>query len=610
MHLPSPPFLIAAIAGLAAGWWSVDSRQERPDTSSQTTGASGVSAVKPRTGQSRAPATSASSFYERMTTLANSGLSDPNSYRARISELKDKAKAWDSLSQATLHSLVNAWVKSDPAAAFEYAVAEHWQLENIGEQWADQDVKAALAAFEQLERSEPRNDLMMHAAALLARTDPAAALTIAKDPSYKSSRINKVFREFAKIDRARALSDALAIVKSSGQAGALDGVLGWWATSEPAAAAEWIRSSGLPNWDQAADSLVKEWAKTDPAAAAAFNREHLRSNGHYNMIQDWAKADPKGSLAHALAAPGHHRADLLTPLSLQLANTYPELAMKALLGGADPDAAEGVFRTLGNQDWHSAVQRAVELDDPAMQAAAAIGLLSSPRLYGDQIENKSTWVEQLIVLSADSGKFAPLGSAARHLTPDALERLVDSYGSGVLTGIDQHARSLARKSPEEASRFVDALPDSPQKSEAIQSVTAEWAKLEPNVAAEWVEQLDESKTRLVAVKNITNSWTRTHPASAREWIESLGSSPSRDAAILEWLSIRGARETTSSLDFAQLIGNDRNRSSAMTNVLSAMIQSDFEAATQTISTLDLPEAVAASAQEAIAREEIWRALAD
>ncbi|GAA5484167.1 hypothetical protein [Haloferula sargassicola] len=87
--------------------------------------------------------------------------------------------------------------------------------------------------------------------------------------------------------------------------------------------------------------------------------------------------------------------------------------------------------------------------------------------------------------------------------------------------------------PETASRWVDSLPDGPQKGAAMRRVTDSYVREDPTAAAAWVEQFAGQDFAVSAIAEVGDEWAERAPAEAVDWIESLPAGNAKNAGYAE-----------------------------------------------------------------------------
>jgi hypothetical protein len=214
--------------------------------------------------------------------------------------------------------------------------------------------------------------------------------------------------------------------------------------------------------------MLHQWAQMDPASAAGWLSES--DDGRFKgwagrlVMEDWAQRDPLAATAMA------------------------ETLGKTIKEGENNPWLSGVIRGLAENDPRSA------------------GVLTQKLSYG---EERGDAVEQVVdsFFTSDPG-----GDAAREWAeslPDTDPRLK----AGVTARV---ADALAKSSPEKAAEWVADLPEG-SRSRAMASVAGRWASKDPNAAGTWLDSIPASPERNEAVVNFAWTVRREDPEAAMIW---------------------------------------------------------------------------------------------
>ena len=155
--------------------------------------------------------------------------------------------------------------------------------------------------------------------------------------------------------------------------------------------------------------------------------------------------------------------------------------------------------------------------------------------------------------------------------------------------LESFAWNLTDDRPTEALAFLDTLPESPNRDQAIQHAIGYTTRENPQTAAAWVEAEPEGKLRQYGALNLANAWARFDSEGAAAWAESLPSGRSRDWALREAATAMALEQPGRAVEMAKKIVDENARSEAMITALQALARRDPNAALGALSGVDLHE---------------------
>src|SRR5687768_499435 len=112
------------------------------------------------------------------------------------------------------------------------------------------------------------------------------------------------------------------------------------------------------------------------------------------------------------------------------------------------------------------------------------------------------------------------------------------------------ARSLVQSSPEEAARWVAALPQGKEQEEAALAVVEGWSRTDSAAAAAWATQFAEGPLRQEALSAIAREWGLHDWKATSAWLETLPAGSSRDAAIGSFVTSADGHDIKLALEWA------------------------------------------------------------
>ena len=208
-------------------------------------------------------------------------------------------------------AILQGWSGRDPAAAGEWlsgsGLTSQPFFDAIASNWAALDPRAAVDWAKKIPDSHSRSTAEVSTAREIASTDPAAAAAffspvISPPASTGTSAATNPAAPAGPGPSTESLSLATAITDL-------------WATTDPAAAAEWVSSLPAgPGRDEASATLATVWGASDIKAATAWSAQITDPDMRRQVIEHlgttWGAIEPDkalawlGTLPPADAAPG------------------------------------------------------------------------------------------------------------------------------------------------------------------------------------------------------------------------------------------------------------------------------------------------------------------
>ena len=224
------------------------------------------------------------------------------------------------------------------------------------EAWVNADPRGALAWLKSQQPSGRRDEVIHRALQQYAGNDPKGAAEWAQDNLTGIDLNNTLIRiceQWSRNDGREAAEWTSALPPSQARDAALEGLTFAWASQDPAAALEYLKTANL---DPTLASILRNaayagWAKTDPQNAV---RESLQSSRAFNdpeqfanTLANWATIDVAAAGQWLLENPLNPGEKTLAAKELAgiYANHSPEAGIKWInkLEGADKRAALGEF---------------------------------------------------------------------------------------------------------------------------------------------------------------------------------------------------------------------------------------------------------------------------
>jgi hypothetical protein len=180
------------------------------------------------------------------------------------------------------------------------------------------------------------------------------------------------------------------------------------------------------------------------------------------------------------------------------------------------------------------------------------------------------------------------GSASGPITvTDGFDRSISR-----LSPVVAQAVRLAQSSPEEAARFVAALPAGEEQNKAALAVIDHWVGADPAAAATWASQFPEGSLRVQAVSLAARQWGLRDCNATAGWLETLPTGSSRDAAIGAFVISADGYDIKLALEWANRTENSQSRASWVEGTARRWLHDDNSAARAWIEKAQLPTGMA------------------
>ena len=404
-----------------------------------------------------------------------------------------------------------------------------------------------------------------------------------------------------------------------------------WAEIAPAAAAEAAVKAGNDGtgWNQLLSGVVDKWSAIDLASAMTWMKtqpDARRMQLMQTVIQSVARRDPEAALKILQAQPETNQMGWMSSQVFeQWVQRDPAEAAKNAEGmksGISRDRAlQSVAANWAARDPVSAMRWAESFSDKANQNR----LLRSISQAWAQQDAKAVieWAGKLSetglrqdALGAAFGQIASTDPGAAEaqlrLIPAGQER--DNLVNRIVGNYSQDPRM--------ALRFVELLPEGPQRVSTTMNLLTRMAASDPKGAAEifqtlpaeqasnqlaqfagslatgnldfakdWVDQLGDPALKMQAIRSIATMAARSEPKAAAEWL--LEKQPSAD---LSWILNNWVRNAPKdAMAWAKNLPEGDAKRSAQATIVQQLAFSDIEQARKVFASELSPEAQMSSA---------------
>jgi hypothetical protein len=328
---------------------------------------------------------------------------------------------------------------------------------------------------------------------------------------------------------------------------ALIAVIGWeffaHKTKTPAAVA--------PDAARAPIATTAVPAPTLPPAGTEVSSPPVSHQGtnDFSMLKN-ASREEILALAKDMLAKGQPLEDIIGLLDY-LAASKPEFALDlardigrtggerhvlflAVLGDwAHDDAAgavqwafqkSGQYNVQGNTSLLYVVLEQVTADNPQAALAAAENALSQPpnALAGTNASEVARLTVEALTKAGHTD-----------MAQQAIENWARGPEAANLDGatFEVVGMALAQNSPGDAADWLQSLPVSPARSQALSTIETVWGQNDPGAAINWAQGLPPADGRDDAVVNIFGQWLNKDRPAAMQWLAANENTPDRNRLI-------------------------------------------------------------------------------
>ncbi|HTB64134.1 MAG TPA: hypothetical protein VK737_11180 [Opitutales bacterium] len=386
----------------------------------------------------------------------------------------------------TMSTVLGQWAESDSAAALKWVqtntvgTTQTMALSQIVQNTAGTDPQGALAIVQQLSDAPNRNNLLFQTIGQWSQDDPAAALQWAKT-------------NLSGTDQTTASTIAL------------NGL----AQSNPAAAADTVATMGSsPQRDQLVQQVAQGMATTDIDGALAWLNsvpnlsDASKSNAIASAFGDLAQLDPAAAAQkfQTLSLDANISTSLLNNFSQQFANQWalgdPAAAIawsENLTGPARQAALSGALNTLAQADPISAWNTAASLPANDPDRAALLNNVISNWARNDPAG----------VVSANV-----LGNLNPAQQNNAIRQIASAY---------------INQDPSGASTWINTLPASQSRDQAVQNLLAAApGSYDTPTGMAWAASITSPTMQTQAYTTVIQQVARTDPGAAQAAINAAG----------------------------------------------------------------------------------------
>lgn len=205
-------------------------------------------------------------------------------------------------------------------------------------QWAQMDLKNALAWVQQLPPGSAQTAALIHLSYTWIEADAFGAAAFARDlPPGNEQFLAALVSQWSQKDQRAVVEWSQQLAEGPAKERVLINLASVLAQIDPRGAAE--SALRLPPGEAQQDaivSVVSGWAANDPAAAAQwiadFPAGRLREYAIENVAQSWIKTDPVAAVNWLKRLPATERDTGIHAVAGSLVDSFPDLALQLAVG--------------------------------------------------------------------------------------------------------------------------------------------------------------------------------------------------------------------------------------------------------------------------------------
>jgi hypothetical protein len=500
------------------------------------------------------------------------------------------------------------------------------------------DLKLALALSEQVGNNILRQQFMGDSIQALLDSDPKDGdntqfliKELAQLPSTDSHYAD-MFGLWAELHPADAEAAVEKLPPGRVRVDAIDSVLLTLAGNNPQAAINWMLSlppGDNPPWDGLREVIGGTDLKLDTAVVDKIPDNSTRASAIRTFFSDFLKgpsADPAVALDWLKqTASSSDYNDTVDTYIWCLSNGDEDPAFAATLAGNIADPLTRLSETTA-----LAINWGVEDPQAALAWAANITDNGSITRNGTLVSVVSSWATTNPVAAAAYIQNSPDPSLYLPLAPAIAQTWA---GSGLSSANTPPPGTWTAADPTAALIWVNSLPDSDAKNQALGNVLAGVAKTDfttawsdasnlpatdnpeaimgnlvgveaqqnPAQAAALLSQLPADATQLSATTAVATTWAKQDPQALSNWINTLPPGAERDTSVEQLVAAQTTKDPAGSFTWANTLANPGLRASQIQTVLTHWAGTDLIAALNAIQSANLTDPQRAALTQTLAK---------
>ncbi len=424
-------------------------------------------------------------------------------------------------------ALANRWAEVDPreAGAFGWTWkegdAKRSFLSALMGKWESKNFAGASAWLQAQPAGATRDSLIPMIATMVAKTDPKAAMAMARSMSSDGAAQNlecQLIVNWLHSDPASAATAAIECkigdrkLFDHGQPLPYGGdtVGEIWARHDPPAALAWVSEHATAR-NEVIGNICRAWAKREPAAALAWvlqsDEKTIRMDVIKTAVSGLAEKDLPAALSQARALPAGEQRDAALAAAVQGAAKANPQAAAQLLGEIPAGTGRDNAAMQICQSWAATDPRAA-LNWLFQSAPPPAGSMSGDA-FGGIIKK---W------LTKDAGQVAAWAQSL-------------PAGESRDAALDSVVAVMAPVNLPLAQLLFEKLPPQVQ-GRAAAALAEQYVSIDFDGARDWAAGLPPGPGQAVAMAKVAEVGFGIDPQETAQWINTLAHGPGRDGAIM------------------------------------------------------------------------------
>jgi RNA polymerase sigma factor (sigma-70 family) len=355
-----------------------------------------------------------------------------------------------------------------------------------------------------------------------------------------------------------------------------------WAESNPADALTWAKNqTNTADRNAYMQAVFTNWPSKDLLAALdavkQVNEVYMRNNIEADLLARLSSSDPKQALDILRSLPvGQQKSQLYNKIFKSWGGQDPSAALAAVqllpAGAVRLAALEGVYSGWAGLEATAALRSIQSLPASAERSRAQQSVLNELAK-----QDPATAVQFLATLPAGSNRNNLITSALKSwgetdaaaalawLSTNAKGSLYGSSISGLLT-------NLSNTDPAAALMYVGTLPQNAQRENNYATVLGVYAQTDPADAMDWLNKNLTGHERDAALSGVVSQLAKTDPASAANYYSQMPPGGPRDSITVAIADSLATQDTPAALEWVQNLPTDTAdtvRSQAMKAVITS-----------------------------------------
>jgi hypothetical protein len=409
---------------------------------------------------------------------------------------------------------------------------------------------------------------------------------ISESHRYRYAAISAIVGRWAEIDPESLFAHALTATNSNFKRRGVTQAIQAIAhrnRSRARALVNAIKDSNLRG--EASRLVIRATAKDDPKAAlAALSGEANSHYEHDNIFRMWGDRNPQAAAAHLETITGtQSRREAIQGLARSWGSQEPEAALEWAVEMSNRlERREAVRQIMGTVSDITKGKTLLEnLNLKGVDRRQAINALAARAIRAD-LGSAIEWIETLEPSERSEVTARQLSSISQ-LDPERARQLFDENMSSRMRGYaDNIASNLAETDLAGAQAWVDSLPQSETKEQAIRGIVSTLQETDPQAALDYLDSMGISSRTNSAASYAVQHLFNQDQAAAIEWIEAKNEPRLTNELLNHWAQ----QDPAEAAAYAMKLGDSDQQSSALQGIMTQWSRIEPEEAIRHYETLE------------------------